>query len=162
MNKLTQPPSAIFVNPTTKIPGADFMLAAGSPLVDKADPATAPPIDFDLAMRPVGAGPDVGAYELRSDLSSHWALSPAFKGSTAMGGIPDAGVIGAGGSGAGGSSGGPQSGGGCKCEAPGAGGDHDDAPALLIAFVAGAAWAHRRRASRTGRHGQGAAAPSCR
>ena len=104
MNKLSSAPSAIFVNASSTIPGADFMLAAASPLVDVGDPATAPSDDFDLATRPSGAGPDVGAYELRADLSSHWALSLGLKG-TAGTGTPGGG--------------GPSSG-GCGCDAAGA------------------------------------------
>ncbi len=69
-------------------------------------------------MRPIGAGPDVGAYERGADLSGHWALALTFKGSAAMGGIPDAGGPGAGGSSGGGGSGAGLSG-GCKCSVPG-------------------------------------------
>jgi hypothetical protein len=62
MNKLAAPLAAIFVNPTMNVPGADLLPAAGSPLIGKADPATAPPVDFDLTPRPM-ASPDVGAYQ---------------------------------------------------------------------------------------------------
>ena len=102
MNKLSAAPSAIFVNAQSNIPGADFMLAAGSPLVDVGDAPTAPADDFDFAARPSGAGPDVGAYELRADLSSHWSLSLGAKG-TAGTGTP----------------GGGTSGGGCGCASAG-------------------------------------------
>jgi hypothetical protein len=144
MNKLTAAPSALFVNPTTQVPGADFMPAKGSPLVDVADPKTAPADDFDLAMRPVGAGPDVGAYELRADLSNHWALALGFKGSVAVG-LPDGGVgaggsSGAGGGAAGGTGGasgtGGGQGGGCKCTVPGAPEGPVAAPWLLAGLLA--------------------------
>jgi hypothetical protein len=141
MNKLAQPGSAIFVNPTETVPGADFMLAAGSPLIDVADPKTAPPVDFDLAMRPVGKGPDVGAYELRPDLSNHWALALTFKGSVAMGGLPDGGPSGAGGAqgtgGAEGTGGEGAQGGGCKCATPGAPGGPVGAPSIALLVLAG-------------------------
>ncbi len=155
MNELTAAATAIFVSPSMSVPGADFMLAAGSPLLDQADPATAPADDFDLSLRPVGKGPDVGAYELHADLSDHWALGLGFKGSAAMGGIPDAGGPGAGGgsagnggsSGNGGSAGGGGSGGGascggCSCGVPDAEGG--DAAAAVLALAA-VAWVGRRR-----------------
>ena len=144
MNKLTAPLSAIFVNPTTSVPGADLMPAPGSPLLDKGDPATAPPLDFDLAMRPSGAGPDVGAYERGAASTTdggadggapeHWGLELGFKGSTAKGGIPDTGGPGAGGApGTGGS--GSGSPGGCKCSLPGERDGGGLAPALALAVV---------------------------
>jgi MYXO-CTERM domain-containing protein len=148
MNELTQPLTAIFTNPTTQVPGADLMPAAGSPLVDKADPATSPPVDFDLTMRPIGAGPDVGAYERGGDPANHWALALTFKGSSAMGGIPDAGGPGAGGSagGAGGASGAASGGspsGGCKCSVPGA--PRGDLAAGIAGIAALAGIRRRRR-----------------
>jgi MYXO-CTERM domain-containing protein len=154
MNKLTAPASALFVSPSMKVPGADFMLAPGSPLVDKGDAKTAPMDDFDLAMRPAGNGPDVGAYELRPDLSDHWALALAFKGSVAMGGLPDAGGLGTGGAGGGssgssGAQGGGGSGaggksGGCKCATPGAPAGPAAAPAIAMAALIGAMRRRRR------------------
>lgn len=90
--------SALFVNPSATLPGADFMLKAGSALIDAADGPTAPADDFDLAARPSGAGPDVGAYEWQADLSKHWALALAFKGGFGSGGVPGTGgATGAGG-----------------------------------------------------------------
>jgi len=86
MNHLAASDGAIFVTASMSVPGADFMLAAGSPLIDVADKGTAPANDFDLATRPVGAGPDVGAYERRPNLSNHWALALTFKGEFASGG----------------------------------------------------------------------------
>ncbi len=143
MNQLTQPLSAIFTDPTTTVPGADLMPAAGSPLLAKADPGTAPPMDFDLTMRPAAA-PDVGAYQRTADLSGHWALALAFKGSSAMGGIPDAGGPGASGSsgGAGGSASGPGgSKSGCSCSLPGS---PTGAPGAAITGLALLAFLRRR------------------
>ncbi len=138
MNKLSDAASALFASPSTTVPGADFMPAAGSSLIDKADPATAPADDFDLAPRPVGAGPDVGAYESGSGSSKHWALALAFKGGVGAGGIPSSGGSGgaggavnggnanggggtsAGGTASGGKKGaGDDSSGGCGCTLPG-------------------------------------------
>jgi len=47
------------------VPGSDFHLAPGGPAVDAGSAAGAPPADLDGAPRPVGAGVDVGAYELQ-------------------------------------------------------------------------------------------------
>lgn len=41
----------------------DFHLLAASPAIDSADPNEAPNTDYDGAPRPVGTGPDMGAYE---------------------------------------------------------------------------------------------------
>lgn len=90
---------------------------------------------FDLSPRPDGAGPDVGAYEHRADLTEHWPLALGFKGGFGTGGIPGAGG-GSGGSGTGGtpSSGGTNAAGsggakseggdssGCGCEVAGSSG----------------------------------------
>ncbi|HLK13123.1 MAG TPA: right-handed parallel beta-helix repeat-containing protein [Candidatus Binatia bacterium] len=53
-------PAALFVNP-----GVDFHLLAGAPAVDAGSAVSAPPYDLDGNPRPVGAGFDVGAYELQ-------------------------------------------------------------------------------------------------
>jgi MYXO-CTERM domain-containing protein len=142
MNKLTASLAALFTSPSTALPGADLMPAAGSPLIGQADPPTAPPLDFDLAMRPA-ASPDVGAYQTRADLSTHWALAPTFKGSAAMGGLPDGGIGAGGGSqGAGGSgSSNPSTHGGCGCSVPGAPGAQTAAWLALAALLV----ARRRR-----------------
>jgi hypothetical protein len=52
-------PQDLFVNFASN----DFHLHAGSPAVDKADPATAAGVDIDGRTRPRGAGPDMGACE---------------------------------------------------------------------------------------------------
>jgi hypothetical protein len=140
MNKLGASLAALFTSPTTNVPGADLMPAPGSPLLGEADPPTAPPVDFDLTPRP-SASPDVGAYQRTADLASHWALALAFKGSAAMGGIPDAGGPGAagssgaagGGEGAGGGGGDARSG-GCSCDVAGARG-FDAEPLALLALA---------------------------
>jgi MYXO-CTERM domain-containing protein len=143
MNKLTQALSAIFVNPTTTVPGADLMPATGSPLIGKADPATAPPVDFDLTPRPM-ASPDVGAYQRNgapSDAGTdggaggHWPLGLGFKGSEAMGGIPDAGGPGVGGSSGAGGSGGASQRHGCGCGVAGDSAGDDVAGLALIALL---------------------------
>jgi hypothetical protein len=41
----------------------DFRLAAGSPALDRGNPALAPAIDFDGVARPQGTGIDLGAFE---------------------------------------------------------------------------------------------------
>ncbi len=41
----------------------DFRLAAGSPALDRGNPALAPAFDFDGVARPQGAGIDLGAFE---------------------------------------------------------------------------------------------------
>ena len=41
----------------------DYHLRIGSPAIDNADVASAPAYDHDGAARPLGAGPDIGAYE---------------------------------------------------------------------------------------------------
>lgn len=47
-------------------PGSDYHLKADSPAIDAGTATNAPPADFDGAPRPVGAGVDVGAYEVQS------------------------------------------------------------------------------------------------
>lgn len=47
------------------VPGSDFHLKPGAPAVDAGTLAGAPAVDLDGAPRPVGAGLDVGAYELQ-------------------------------------------------------------------------------------------------
>jgi hypothetical protein len=47
------------------VPGTDFHLLAGAPAVDAGTAAGAPSLDLDGGPRPVGAGVDVGAYELQ-------------------------------------------------------------------------------------------------
>jgi hypothetical protein len=49
----------MFVNPG----GGDFHLRAGSPALGTADPAFVLPADIDGDVRPLGSGPDLGAYE---------------------------------------------------------------------------------------------------
>lgn len=41
----------------------DFHLTASSPAVDRGSPAAAPALDYDGGSRPVGAAPDLGAFE---------------------------------------------------------------------------------------------------
>jgi len=43
--------------------GGDYRLTPASPAIDKGALADAPAIDIDGALRPQGAGPDIGAYE---------------------------------------------------------------------------------------------------
>jgi hypothetical protein len=50
----------LFVNPA----GGDFHIQSGSPAIDMGTASEAPALDFDLKTRPVGAGYDIGAYEL--------------------------------------------------------------------------------------------------
>jgi hypothetical protein len=45
--------------------GGNYHLAAGSPAVDSAIRQYAQPDDFDGNARPVGVGPDIGAFERR-------------------------------------------------------------------------------------------------
>jgi hypothetical protein len=111
MNQITAPLASVFVNPTQTVPGADLMPIKGSVLIGKGDAKTAPPVDFDLETRPAGVAPDVGAYQTGAVADAgadggagHWPLGEGFKGSTAMGAIPDAGGPGAGEGGAGGAS----------------------------------------------------------
>jgi parallel beta-helix repeat protein len=47
-------------------PSSDFHLLAGSPAVDSGTTAQAPATDLDGTPRPLGAGVDIGAYELES------------------------------------------------------------------------------------------------
>jgi len=108
VNAITQPLSQVFVAPSDTANQADFMPKMGSVLVDAADSMTAPSEDFDLAPRPSGPKPDVGCYELRSDLSNHWQIGAGFKGSQGAGAIPNSSSSGSGG----GMNG---KGGGCSC-----------------------------------------------
>ena len=75
------------MNASSTVPGADFALAAGSPLLDRGDAAHAPTTDFDLGARPSGPAPDVGAYEASAAGATHWALGFGFKGAVGSGGI---------------------------------------------------------------------------
>jgi hypothetical protein len=43
----------------------DFTPGPGSPALDKGDPDDVPPFDIDGHARPLGAGPDIGAFEAR-------------------------------------------------------------------------------------------------
>ncbi|MFL6197992.1 MAG: right-handed parallel beta-helix repeat-containing protein [Thermoanaerobaculia bacterium] len=45
-------------------PADDYRPPAGSPAIDQAVPSYAPGIDFDGLTRPLGAGPDIGAFEV--------------------------------------------------------------------------------------------------
>jgi hypothetical protein len=47
------------------VPGSDFHLLASSPAVNAGTPTGAPSVDLDGDPRPVGAGIDMGAYELQ-------------------------------------------------------------------------------------------------
>ncbi|HJQ83336.1 MAG TPA: right-handed parallel beta-helix repeat-containing protein, partial [Candidatus Binatia bacterium] len=53
-------PAALFL-----VPGSDFHLRADAPAIDAGTSAGAPAEDLDGGPRPVGAGVDVGAYELQ-------------------------------------------------------------------------------------------------
>jgi hypothetical protein len=46
-------------------PGSDFHLKPGSPAIDAGNAADAPSSDLDGDPRPVGSGPDIGAYEVQ-------------------------------------------------------------------------------------------------
>jgi len=59
-NSVEATPAELFL-----IPGSDFHLLPGGPAVDAGVPTSAPPVDLDGAPRPVGAGFDLGAYELQ-------------------------------------------------------------------------------------------------
>jgi Right handed beta helix region len=52
-------PQDVFVN----LESNDYHLRDGSPALDAADPERAPPLDIHRRTRPVGAGPDIGAFE---------------------------------------------------------------------------------------------------
>lgn len=156
MIRLSGTEASAFVALSSSVPGADFMPAAGGPLVDVGSSVAGTTDDFDLAARPVNAGPDVGAYELRDDLSDHWAITLDVKGSSGTGGF-GAGP-GTGGSGAGTAQGGSGTGAqGAADVDDGEGGASDDegcgcrlhadgnarwSPLLGVAL---AAWAVRRR-----------------
>ena len=116
MIRLNDAPTAVFVNPSTTVPGADFMLVMGGPLVDVGSTVAGTADDFDLTSRPQGSGVDVGAYEEGGDPAEHWSLDVAFKGSTGTGGTSGAGgsggTGGAAGSGGSGGSGGTSATGG--------------------------------------------------
>jgi hypothetical protein len=99
MIRLAGTEASAFVALSSSVPGADFMPAAGGPLVDVGSAVAGTTEDFDLASRPAGAGPDVGAYEQRGDLSDHWAITLDLKGSSGTGGFgagPGTGASGAG------------------------------------------------------------------
>src|SRR5206468_7099524 len=57
-------------------PGSDFHLLATSPAVDAGTATNAPALDLDGAARPVGAGIDLGAYELQLLSCGDGALDP--------------------------------------------------------------------------------------
>jgi hypothetical protein len=80
MIELVAPLDSIFARPGSVAATTDFMPVAGSVLVDTGDAMLSAPDDFDVAARPVGSGPDVGAYELGADLAAHMPIGPAFKG----------------------------------------------------------------------------------
>lgn len=126
MNPLSAPAGSVFMSPSTAFPGADFRLVSGSPLVDHGDAGSAPADDFDLAPRPVGSAPDVGAYESGSDPAKHWALAFAFKGSFGSGGGAGAGGARSGGGGSGGSPAGGANSGGASGSGTGAATGGDD------------------------------------
>ena len=63
-HSLTATSESLFTNAK----GNDFRLRADSPAVDAGDPSVAPPNDFEAHARPIGAGPDIGAFEKGSDL----------------------------------------------------------------------------------------------
>ncbi|WP_293915040.1 PA14 domain-containing protein [Deinococcus sp.] len=54
-----------FVSPGNDVNTADFRLKSGSPAIDRALSADAPAYDVGGLSRPVGAGPDIGAWEAR-------------------------------------------------------------------------------------------------
>jgi MYXO-CTERM domain-containing protein len=161
MNKMTAALSAVFVDPTETVPSADLMPAKGSPLIGKGDAKTAPAVDFDLAVRPPGVAPDVGAYQTGATMDQdggvapHWPLGEGFKGSSAIGGLPppppsaastSAGAGGSASSGTGGEGGSGSSSGashGCSCELQG---DASEGTAgLLVALALVSARRTRRR-----------------
>jgi hypothetical protein len=135
MIKLTAAPSAIFVSPGMMVPGADLALAPGSPLIDVGSSLAMTTNDFDLSPRPIGNGPDVGAYESHPNAMDHWGLALGLKGSAATGIPTDPGSGSTGGSGSGSAGGAGSSGaadqsgaaspdgssGGCGCEFPSSG-----------------------------------------
>lgn len=53
----------LFVNPTLDLGTANFAVRAGSPAIDTALAAQSPATDIAGTRRPVGAGPDLGAWE---------------------------------------------------------------------------------------------------
>jgi len=79
---ISAPLDALFASPGSIGADTDFMPLPGSALVDTGASMLAASDDFDVTARPSGAGPDVGAYELRADLASHAAIGPAFKGTS--------------------------------------------------------------------------------
>jgi hypothetical protein len=58
----------------------DFHLSPGSPVLDQADPGAPdqPADDFDGDLRPIGAGPDIGADELGA--TADWVAIPTLSG----------------------------------------------------------------------------------
>ncbi len=55
----------MFENPSTDVNTANFRLRAGSPAIDKALASESPATDIVGQSRPLGAGPDLGAWESR-------------------------------------------------------------------------------------------------
>jgi hypothetical protein len=64
-------PAELFV-----APGSDFHLKPGSPALDVGSVADAPPFDLDDDPRSVGAGVDIGAYELQLVSCGDGAVDP--------------------------------------------------------------------------------------
>jgi hypothetical protein len=71
-------------------PGSDFHLLPTSPAVDAGSPTGAPSVDLDGAPRPVGAGVDIGAYELQIATCGDGTVDPGEEcGEPTMGACPD-------------------------------------------------------------------------
>ena len=62
-NTAVRYPHRMFADPAR----GDYRPAAGSPLLDSADPALSPAVDIEGLARPQGAGPDHGAFERHAD-----------------------------------------------------------------------------------------------
>ncbi len=66
-------PRDLFVDPD----GGDYHLRQGSPAIDAADLAMSPRTDIEGVPRPLGAGPDAGAYEARAGAKNgHGRVGP--------------------------------------------------------------------------------------